>query len=92
MNFDVNLQVEIQLTTQLQEILYKITHKNYEVLRDQRIEGDRSAWKWEVKTNRFRAGYLGHTLHLLEAIIMDLRDEDISNQINNIVENNNEQP
>jgi ppGpp synthetase/RelA/SpoT-type nucleotidyltranferase len=69
----VNVNIEIQLTTQLQEILYKITHRYYEHLRNQRTV-DPGVWKWEVKSNRFRAGYLSHTLHLLEAIILELRD------------------
>ena len=71
----VNVKVEIQLTTQLQEVLYKITHRYYEHLRNQRA-ADPSKWKWEVNSNRFRAGYVSHTLHLLEAIILELRDSD----------------
>ena len=71
--FQVELSIEIQLTTQLQEVLYNITHEFYNQLRIQAAR-DRSEWKWQFKSNRFRAGYLCHTLHLLEAIILDLRD------------------
>jgi ppGpp synthetase/RelA/SpoT-type nucleotidyltranferase len=71
----VNVKIEIQLTTQLQEVLYEITHRYYEHLRNQRAV-DPSKWKWEVNSNRFRAGYVSHTLHLLEAIILELRDSD----------------
>lgn len=71
----VNVKIELQLTTQLQEVLYKITHRYYEHLRNQRAV-DPSKWKWEVNSNRFRAGYVSHTLHLLEAIILELRDSD----------------
>jgi ppGpp synthetase/RelA/SpoT-type nucleotidyltranferase len=71
----VNVKIEIQLTTQLQEVLYKITHRYYEHLRNQRAV-DPSKWKWEIDSNRFRAGYVSHTLHLLEAIILELRDSD----------------
>lgn len=69
----VNLDIELILTTQLQEILYMITHRFYEDTRNQRLN-DAASWKWDVKSNRFKAGYLSHTLHLLEAIIMELRD------------------
>lgn len=69
----VDLEVELQLTTQLQEVLYNITHRYYEHNRSHR-SADPSAWKWEVSSPRFRAGYLGHTLHLLEAIILELRE------------------
>lgn len=55
--FSVNLDVELQLTTQLQEVMYNITHQYYEHTRDHR-SGDPSGWKWEVTSNRFRAGYL----------------------------------
>lgn len=75
-----NVTVEIQLTTQLQEIMYEITHRYYEHTRDNLPE-DPHAWKWEVNSDRFRAGYLGHTLHLLEAIILDLRDSDSSTEV-----------
>lgn len=71
--YDVKVSVEIQLTTQLQEVLYKITHQHYE--RNRRIrKNDPSSWKWEVSSSRFKSGYLSHTLHLLEAIILELRD------------------
>jgi hypothetical protein len=70
---NVNVDIEIQLTTQLQEVLRQIAHLYYE---DMRIgkSSDPSSWKWEFGSNRFRAGYLGHTLHLLEAIILDIRN------------------
>ena len=70
---NVDLTVEIQLTTQLQEVMYQITHKHYTEGRS-KLETERESWKWEVKTSRFKAGYLAHTLHLLEAIILELRD------------------
>jgi ppGpp synthetase/RelA/SpoT-type nucleotidyltranferase len=71
---DVDLSVEIQLTTQLQEVLYDLTHPIYERLRiaDQ---PDSAAWKWDYGSPRFMAAYMGHTLHMLEAIILDLRDK-----------------
>ena len=67
--YDTKLSVEIQLTTQLQEVLYKITHQHYERNRHIR-KNDPSSWKWEVSSSRFKSGYLSHTLHLLEAIIL----------------------
>jgi ppGpp synthetase/RelA/SpoT-type nucleotidyltranferase len=70
---NINLKVEIQLTTQLQEVMYKITHIHYTNERS-KLDADRENWKWDVKSNRFKAGYIAHTLHLLEAIILELRD------------------
>ena len=71
----VDVDIEIQLSTQLQDVMYDITHRYYEGLRIQK-EVDPGAWKWEVGSNRFRAGYLSHTLHLLEGIILELRNGD----------------
>jgi hypothetical protein len=67
------IEIELQLTTQLQEIVYKLTHEVYTAVRHQE-HTDRDRWKWEYKTRRFRAGYLGHTLHMLEGLIAEMRD------------------
>jgi hypothetical protein len=68
-----HVELEIQTTTQLQEILKGLTYTYYKESRTQPAR-DRSKWKWEYETNRFKAGYLGHTLHLMEAIIVELRN------------------
>jgi ppGpp synthetase/RelA/SpoT-type nucleotidyltranferase len=68
------IEFEIQLATQLQDVLKELTHAFYEATRIQ-VNPDKGKWKWDFKTNRFRASYLSHTLHLLEAIVVDLRDE-----------------
>lgn len=66
--------VEIQVTTQLQEVLRSLTHRIYEA---RRLDSgtDANTWKWEVDGARFRAAYIGHSLHLLEALILKLRPE-----------------
>ena len=71
----VNITFEIQITTQLQEVLKELTHQYFE---SSRIDPNISdlKWKWEYDSPRFRSGYMCHTLHLLEAIIIDLRDKD----------------
>ncbi|OIT16262.1 hypothetical protein BL243_12305 [Ralstonia solanacearum] len=81
------LSVEVQLSTQLQEVLRKVTHDFYEEVRDQ-IEEDAGRWKWEIETNRFRAGYVSHTLHLLEAIIVQLRNDAHANRMDRQDANN----
>jgi len=69
----VDAEIEIQLTSQLQDVIRKITHIHYKDLRI-RKESDPNAWKWDLESSRFRAGYLSHTLHLLEAIIVEIRN------------------
>lgn len=73
----IEAKVEIQVTTQLQEVLRSLTHKFYE---KQRIAatGDRGKWKWDFSSSRFKVGYLSHTLHLLESIIVESRDKVLS--------------
>ena len=70
------IEFEIQLATQLQDVLKDLTHAFYEASRIQ-PDTDRGKWKWDFRTNRFRASYLSHTLHLLEAIVVELRDQSI---------------
>ncbi len=70
---DSKIEVEIQITTQLQELLKSLTHKLYEVDRLATKKFD-SKWKWEYKTNRFKVSYLSHTLHLLESVIVESRN------------------
>ena len=65
------VELEIQVTTQLQDILKNLTHRYYS---EDRSLPPNKDWKWEFRTNRFRARFLGHSLHLLEALIVDVRE------------------
>ena len=69
---DVSISVEFQTTTQLQAALRELTHKFYE---QDRVEPSiaRPQSKWDYQSPRFRAEYLGHTLHLVDAMILELR-------------------
>lgn len=71
---DSSIEVEIQITTQPQDVLRSLTHNFYEKSRLS-PEEDSSKWKWEFTSNRFRVGYLSHTLHLLESIILESGNE-----------------
>lgn len=66
---------EIQITTQLQEVLKKLTHAYYE---DRRIriekEQPEKKWQWNYKSEEFTVNYLGHILHYLEGMILEVRD------------------
>jgi ppGpp synthetase/RelA/SpoT-type nucleotidyltranferase len=68
-----NVKVEIQLTTQPQEVLRGLTHPLYE---RRRLQADDKSgkWKWEFGSSRFKLAYLGHSLHLLESMILDSRE------------------
>lgn len=75
---DIQMKVEVQVTTQLQEAARRLTHEAYAEQRS-RLERDRDAWKWEHSSDRFRAGYIAHTLHLIEGLIVELRDRKARN-------------
>lgn len=67
--------VEIQLTTQLAEVIGTLTHGLYEA---RRLEGRRNEpkdWKWDASSQQFRSTFLGHGLHLLEGLIQTFKDE-----------------
>jgi hypothetical protein len=71
----VEATVEIQITTQLQEVIRKLLHKYYEDRRQNfRDKGiDVMKWKWDYRSDEFSAAYLGHILHYVEGMIMDIR-------------------
>lgn len=69
---EMQVPVEIQITTQLQDVLREITHKLYE---EERLQGGLPGdWKTQFKSGRFRAAYMAHSLRFIEAMIVELRD------------------
>jgi ppGpp synthetase/RelA/SpoT-type nucleotidyltranferase len=66
--------VEIQVTTQVKEVLKELLHKNYEQQR--LLDEDDLAWQWEYQGRPFAANYLGHNLHYVEGRIMNVRVAD----------------
>ena len=70
----INVLAEIQITTQIQEVIRKLLHKYYEETR-RSIEKKNIKWQWNYKNDEFSANYLGHILHYTEGIIMHIRDK-----------------
>ena len=73
--FDVHRQsvsLELQITTQLQEVIRLLLHENYE---ESRLvaPGGEDGWKWAYSSREFKVNYLGHILHYLEGLIADVR-------------------
>lgn len=66
--------VEIQIRTQLQDAINKLTHKYYEARRV-RTYSENEGWQWRYDKEEFAANYLGHILHYVEGMIMDIRDK-----------------
>jgi ppGpp synthetase/RelA/SpoT-type nucleotidyltranferase len=68
------LLVEIQITTQLQEVIRKLLHEHYEKRRKQTKRSDKK-WQWNYRDEEFFANYLGHILHYMEGNILEIRDK-----------------
>jgi hypothetical protein len=66
-----HVSFEIQITTQLQEVIRLLLHKYYEERRGG-PESD-TKWQWDYGSDQFVANYLGHILHYVEGMIMDVR-------------------
>ncbi|MBU4374371.1 MAG: hypothetical protein KJ714_08055 [Euryarchaeota archaeon] len=70
----------INETTQLQEVIRKLLHKYYEERR-KRITKEDIKWQWNYKGDEFVANYLGHILHYVEGMIMEIRDKQKEEEI-----------
>ena len=64
---------EIQVTTQMQEVIRKLLHPHYEA--HQLREPSRRGWQWRYGDPEFATNYLGHIIHYLEGQIMKVREE-----------------
>jgi hypothetical protein len=73
----ITVSVEIQITTQLQEVIRKLLHDYYEDNRKK--PKDASKWQWNYKSDEFSANYLGHILHYVEGMILEVRDKQKEN-------------
>lgn len=67
-----NIGVEIQITTQLQDTIRRLLHKYYEARRA-KLASESEIWQWNYESDEFAANYLGHILHYVEGMIMDVR-------------------
>jgi len=71
--------VEIQVATQLQEVIRKLTHKQYEVRRTT-FENKTEPWQWNYKNDEFFLNSMGHMIHYLEGMILEVRDKKTSSK------------
>lgn len=75
-----DLSVELQIATQLQDVLRGLTHEYYEKRRV--TSGDDTAkWQWDHTNEEFLPNYLGHMLQGIEGMIMELRDRSRRNAL-----------
>lgn len=70
----IYFEFEIQITTQLQEIIKNLLHKYYEENRKKEYDSS-YLWQWDYKSPEFSTNYLGHILHYVEGMIMEIRSK-----------------
>ena len=70
----IDVDIEIQITTQLQENIRKLLHEYYEVRRTKKRQED-VKWQWDYRSDEFSTNYLGHILHYMEGMIMEIREK-----------------
>lgn len=66
----LDIPFEVQVTTQVQEVIRKLLHEHYEASQEAGLDAE---WKWDWEGGPFSANYLGHILHYLEGQIMRVR-------------------
>ncbi len=69
----VTTTAELQITTQVQDVIRRMLHTHYERRRVSAAPAD--GWKWDHTSNEFATNYLGHILHYLEGMIVEIRDK-----------------
>lgn len=68
------MNIEIQVTTELQAIIKQLLHKHYERNRKQPKPAN-YMWQWDYHCDEFASNYLGHIVHYVEGMIIELRDK-----------------
>jgi len=71
----IDITIEIQITTQLQETIRKLLHKYYDERRKLIKKKEEKKWQWDYTGDEFVANYLGHILHYVEGMIMEIREK-----------------
>jgi hypothetical protein len=71
--------IELQVTTQVQELIRRLLHEHYEQRRSA-LPTTNGKWQWDYKSEEFSTNYLGHILHYVEGMIMDIREKQSSRE------------
>ena len=66
--------LEIQITTSIKEVIKRLLHSYYETRRVELGPISIRDLSWNYKSDEFIASYLGHILHYVEGMILDVRD------------------
>jgi len=68
----IKSRVEIQVNTEIQDLILALTHKYYEEGR-MKSKVSSEKWQWDYECEEFLPNYLGHIIHYIEGMIMEVR-------------------
>jgi hypothetical protein len=68
------IDLEIQVTTQIKDVIKQLLHTYYEAHRMTGLPARLSDIAWNYREEEFVATYLGHILHYVEGMIIEVRD------------------
>jgi len=71
----MKVSVEIQITTQIKDVITELTHKYYERKRET-LEFPDTKWQWDYECGEFAPNYIGHMLHYIEGAVMQIRERE----------------
>jgi hypothetical protein len=69
------ITVEVQVTTSIKEVIKKLLHTFYEDTRTKSKQPSIEEFSWNYNSPQFNAAYLGHILHYVEGMIIEVRDQ-----------------
>jgi len=69
------VSIEIQVTTQMKDVITELTHKYYERKREALTQPD-IKWQWDYNSDEFLPNYIGHMLHYIEGALMQIRNKE----------------
>jgi len=72
---DIQSSIEFQVNTEIQDLIVDLTQKYYEERR-MRLKKIGAIWQWDYKCEEFLPNYLGHIIHYIEGMIMEVRERE----------------
>lgn len=68
------ISVEIQITTQMKDVITTLTHAYYARKREM-LDPPDIKWQWNYRSDEFLPNYLGHILHYIDGALMQIKKE-----------------
>jgi len=70
---EIQSSIEFQINTEIQDLIINLAYKYYEQAR-MRLKGTKEIWQWDYECDEFLPNYLGHIIHYVEGMIMEVRE------------------